>query len=1198
MSIALFLWLLVELISYSVASQVENLKRAYNVTDLEPTHLEFPQGSLQVFGNFDTLTFPRYDGQTNFTQGISAETDSQGIIYYSNDTFIKLIDGTSSTRVRKIVPFGSDSFILSGSGDLLAHDLQRQLFYNLSDLSLRPIFDEPLGGVDSILVDYPLVYFGGNFTYSVGSSAGHSLAIWNHTSNSSFLAPFGGFGENSRVNSIVKLDSDSILFSGLFTKLDDQSWVGLMSGNESENDNFTNIEVGSVVPLQLATWDAGSSSSFDASTFVCPDTEKAAWLVHSTQGSLDCSLPFEVFPQKIRIFNSPEDDSGVSLFRIITQPSGGIMNLTYVDPLSGNLSYCDAFCPLLKRSSLKEAQERGNTAQAIRIDNNLTSIQWSETFQDFAFVNNIGVSNIQFSALNSYADSVGLSSFQLYQSAVSVYANNTLNDLGCGSSVDKSDSSLSGGNWHSGSSTDSYLISEVDSSQSDKPRITFNPAVNGVGNYSIKFYTPGCLADNTCSSRSIVNVTIWSGKDNSMLTSALIYQNNQQEKYDQLYFGPLEAPPNVTLEFHSSIYLNNPSNIIVADRVELTAHTVQANETEDDSLLNGMFLYQLSKGVDELIQNSTVVVNNMVNSYAVENFPRNSSLFSIKFNDTLWVGGSVSGVATIELGRNLSILSSNKLNTGGLVEGMSAYSDGILLFGSFNLSSEPLSTIAYNGSFSSFGYLNTSVDSFSNISLHGNELLVFNNEFIFNTTSNDYVSNSTSFALSLWSAGQNDLDDVLFSGAISEPEYSRLNGATRILDNGTLNASSSYSTQKPYMALKLNDTTISYAYRDGDLSRLMLNNFTSPWSWPGTVSFMRYLNDGAILAVGTNTPSGSPQISLLNMTTFEVTTNLTMPGDNYISSAIFFGKNSSLLIGGNYSTSSSQCHDLCLYDYNQNRWSQFGNTSLSGNITEMKLSENYDLLISGHFEMDNRTSINLVSLNITNQKMSALLWGTGGPSKCFIENAGGIFVWNNTSLFNYRENEWKDLKVDSQSISIIDSVIGLDTTSELRKRDISSSDNSTIIVSGRLRSAVSENSSIASLYSSQTWSPYFVAGESNSSAPNMVLFTNEDLSRVYDSQIYLPNLNVTPANTPSSSSATTPTATAASVDGKRRPINRGFVVLIGLALALGTVTVLGVTGVLLALVFKSDDGYEHVVPRTNESEMMETVPPEKLLGFL
>ena len=56
------------------------------------------ENEYQLLGDIGALSFYRYTGQENFTQQISSgEIDSHDIIYYSNDTFIRLAEGSAST---------------------------------------------------------------------------------------------------------------------------------------------------------------------------------------------------------------------------------------------------------------------------------------------------------------------------------------------------------------------------------------------------------------------------------------------------------------------------------------------------------------------------------------------------------------------------------------------------------------------------------------------------------------------------------------------------------------------------------------------------------------------------------------------------------------------------------------------------------------------------------------------------------------------------------------------------------------------------------------------------------------------------------------------------------------------------------------------------------------------------------------------
>jgi hypothetical protein len=87
-------------------------------------------------------------------------------------------------------------------------------------------------------------------------------------------------------------------------------------------------------------------------------------------------------------------------------------------------------------------------------------------------------------------------------------------------------------------------------------------------------YTPGCIQDNTCSTRGRVNITgvMASGSGNTGFTTD-IFQTNNFDKYDQIYFGYIEAGSS---SFRPSVTLspvpgqNIPDMSIVAQRVGFT----------------------------------------------------------------------------------------------------------------------------------------------------------------------------------------------------------------------------------------------------------------------------------------------------------------------------------------------------------------------------------------------------------------------------------------------------------------------------------------------------------------------------------------------------------------------------------------------------------------------------------------------------
>lgn len=1193
-------------------SQLSHLQRLLNASNVPIPKLNLssnPDHDLKLFGDFQDLTFYRYTGQENFTRPLNTSTNTHGLIYYSNDTFLQLTNGSHDTDIKQIVPLGKDSFILSGSGHIEEHNLQRQLHYNLTDLSLKPIFQKSLEGVNSILVDEPLVYFGGNFTFSNGSQAAHSVALWNMEKNSTSLLPFIGFGKGSQVNSIVQLDKDNILFAGKFYGLDDINLLEnhtLSSQNHSHKTNWTDVELGLAIPLQNANWTSGDSN-FDSGNFICPSPDRESWLQSGTSGSLSCSLPQDATPYKIRIYNSPVEDNEVSLFRIITEPSKGIMNLSYVDPEAGEMKYCDAFCPLYNRQRLEEASSNSSSVKHMTTfsDNNTTDLKWDRDFQEFAFVNNVPITSMEFMAMSSYGSNVGLSAWQLFQSASSIYANNSLNKPACGKMKSYSDSSLSNNDWKQGLNGQTYLSASYIESQEDTPKVTFYPHIQYPGDYSIKLYTPGCLADETCSQRAIVNVTLWDGDSNQPISSGLIYENNNEVKYNELWDGHLKNSPKVTLEFYASIYPGNPESVIVADYISVETKSIDKFKNYKKNItLNGLFQYQISNFTKNVSRKS--IGNKSLDVFPLSNFPRNSSLFaSLYGNDTLLLADAHTKAEKIKLGENWTISSSDKLDTGASTHGIGAYSQGLVLFGDYNSSERKPLTLSFNGSFGSFDRINKSVENFNNITLGGSELLIFDNEFFYNTSSHSYITNNTKFGLSVWSAGKNCHGDLIFSGAVSANDYQNLQGPLNMFANHSARSYGINNGINPYMGTYLNESLTAYACDDGSDSRLVFSDGSKgPWKWTNSIQAMVYLNREKMLAVGTSSAPSLPQLSVLNLTTSKVLANETLNEGAELKSMILFGRNSTLLVGGNFTVSDAHCHGLCLYNYREQSWSPFANNTITGQITQIQLCNSSELLIAGAFEVKGTLNVNLVSMNLTGQRVKILLKDWESPLKSFFLGGDKVIAWNDTDLLTHDKTSWKEISTsNSKLVPKLQEIhrVSLDNSHKKRADSSSQSDSDGLLVYGTDRTQ--DNMYQASIYDFHNWTPLFIAnpkkGESN---PRSRIFMNRDVSDLFVSEQILPNSRT---HTSSTSTSSTSSTTAASNPTARKghhhsdKVNRGYVVLIGLALAIGTVIVIGIIGVLIAYIFGEDiGGYEFLSPPAQGTKAVETAPPEKFSKVL
>ena len=91
--------------------------------------------------------------------------------------------------------------------------------------------------------------------------------------------------------------------------------------------------------------------------------------------------------------------------------------------------------------------------------------------------------------------------------------------------------------------------------QPDDLSIVFLPDIKQSGNYSVTIDTPGCLADGTCATRGLVNITGQMGSGQGTPTvpiSVELYQTNNYNKYDQIYYGYIDVTqtsfrPSITL---------------------------------------------------------------------------------------------------------------------------------------------------------------------------------------------------------------------------------------------------------------------------------------------------------------------------------------------------------------------------------------------------------------------------------------------------------------------------------------------------------------------------------------------------------------------------------------------------------------------------------------------------------------------------
>lgn len=220
------------------------------------------------------------------------------------------------------------------------------------------------------------VYVGGNFK---GANSTNAIA-WVGTDGWTDL-PFAGF--NGPVKTISKSSEGKILFGGSFTGL------GNTTTPSVPDQQIINLSSAKITAVSTS----GQNSFSDPSNIVCTTGGQGGpgntWLVaDGVPGTWKAEMNFGYRPTKLRLWNTNVQGRGTQTFRFTAFPINGILNLTYVDPVTGKETSCDSQCPLSSDTTKP---------------------------QDFSFVNVIGMSAFQIDISAWYGAGAGLNGIELFQ---------------------------------------------------------------------------------------------------------------------------------------------------------------------------------------------------------------------------------------------------------------------------------------------------------------------------------------------------------------------------------------------------------------------------------------------------------------------------------------------------------------------------------------------------------------------------------------------------------------------------------------------------------------------------------------------------------------------------------------------------------------------------------------------------------------
>lgn len=573
-------------------------------------------GNISLFGLFSSLSFYNYINASRLlnspntvfllsdnssiplfslgSEDLEVSIVPRDVSFFDEELFLSSRELNSLDSVL-LTPLTSTTFLVLGDNSTLP----TPFIYNVTDSSMETI---PINGsVVTALVDSELIYLGGDF--SVNNSI--SAITYNQTSKELINLPFNGFNNNSYINTIQKVD-ESIIFGGKFNNLGVSQ---LLSFNSSSNETDL-IFPEQKISLKYGTFSEVNLDSSNPSSITCPGD--SVWSVLSDQGGeWTVELPSQMkglTPTKARIY-IPDSENSVKLFRLYSFPNNGIMNLSYINPNSNEIEFCDAWCPLLSSQDLKSANDNYSSNSTFQsFDNSsIRTLGFGEDFQEFAFVNEVGIDKIGLTVLEWYGENGALSGFELFTDSIETYSNNTLNEPNCQDSSNVLNQLQ--GNWNSILNLDSSINDDYLYSSDSNAKMILYPDISYSGIYSMIITTPGCIPDNTCDTRSIVNVTVVDENEN-ILSTELIYQNNNYDKFDYLFYGRINGSDStnnndrirVEISHVGPINPDTENSITVVDKVisnivELDESNTLANSSRSDVFnmkLNGLFEYSLN----------------------------------------------------------------------------------------------------------------------------------------------------------------------------------------------------------------------------------------------------------------------------------------------------------------------------------------------------------------------------------------------------------------------------------------------------------------------------------------------------------------------------------------------------------------------------------------------------------------------------
>ncbi|EGW32505.1 uncharacterized protein SPAPADRAFT_55941 [Spathaspora passalidarum NRRL Y-27907] len=1031
-------------------------------------------------------------------------------------------------------------------------------------------------------------------------------------------------------------NNGSIIFAGQFNKLG-------ISLNTSNTTGL--IQAEQIVSLKHASFTNVNAQTQDGSVLICPLTN--VWNVVPDQGA-EWSVEFPqemqgINPTKARLY-IPTTENSVKLFRIYSFPANGIMNLSYIDPETNELAFCDAWCPLTSFTNLNEiatSQQPTSNNDTFAdngsffkyMDDSLTNtLGYGTNFQEFAFVNSVPMDKLTITVLDWYGSQGSLAGFQLYSDSIIVYGNDLLNEANCdGARV--SSSSITSGTFESVQDLTAGISYDYLISQDRNATIVFTPNITYSGNYSIDIYTPGCVQDNSCSIRGIVNAVVHDGKE--VVSNELIFQNNENNKYDHLYTGHFDKDDDVTIEVSFGSFIaedQGQAPWMVVDKI--TVDLLGLDPITKEFPLNGIFEYSIGNFTDLNVNVSKAVGNSSINSFGAS-LNKNVLIDQVKvFDNSLFVLGNNNltqlKIDSYDTSANETVISSiDTIPFNNSITNMFDTDTGLIFVGNFSLSGD-LNNLSNNKSASS-GYnvakyegnqLNTfgnnkfdsTLSTFANVTISGTEYYVFsdgNNQFWnWDNTNSTWVSPK----FNLTQSAKLSTDQQLLVGSnFNIMNFTSSNQAYASSAFGRFNFTtdkSSSITNSFYVNSTL--SVIGGTFTAGNTTNIGLVNNSYPNtplqslagpepSWGDSQIQSLYVdNNHDYLFIGVNGPvqlesnniTGMLVYSLQNGTFASVqpatlsTSSTKRDDDNIqVNAMVMYDKARKLLVGGKFDQAGSlNCVALCVYDIDNTRWvnptSDQSSPNVVGEITDMKFFKSDQVLISGKDLKLGDANVDFLIYNFDTGVFSTKdSLNSGRPVEKFIitdtSNAdlnGRMITVGKDFVAGFDGSKWNTIDSDidySQSAKFTD--VKLLTVEKSTDYNQTYFNNNQILILAGTFSLKQYGPVNAAFFNGTSWIPYIFTSTQTNKLGNIQSLLIQDSYRFQSSQDLTPKL-----------------------------LSRGKVVGISFAAAVGSTVVLALLYIIPYFVlFKKKESHGQFERaegmRIHEKDMLDAVNPEDLL---